>query len=67
MDIPPNTVEQRDVQCRQVVGGFVLAGNRRFNSTADGTCVQAQTIETVTTDTASTLTAITNFMNTGAF
>lgn len=63
-----NTIEQRDVQAREVFGGgYVLAGNRRYNSVTDGTNVASQTIEFVAADRTAALAAITSFLNTGAF
>lgn len=62
-----NTVEHRDVQAREVISGYVLVGNRRFNSVSTGVNVSSQTVETVAADRAAALTAIQNFLNTGAF
>lgn len=62
-----NTIEQRDIQAREVIGGYVIVGNRRFNSVTDGTNVAAQTLETVVESRDAALAAIQNFLNTGAF
>ena len=61
------TIEQRDVQAREVIGGYVLSGNRRFNSPTDGTNIASQTIETVAPNRDAAITAITTFLTTGAF
>lgn len=63
-----NTIEQRDVQAREVFGGgYVLVGNRRFNDATDGSVVSVTTVETIAADRPSAITAMTTFLNTGAF
>jgi len=61
------TVEQRDVQARQVSNGFVLAGNRRFLDPGTSAVKLAQSVEGIAADAAGAASAVASFLTTGAF
>ena len=61
------TVEQRDVQAREVSNGYVLTGNRRFCEPGTGSSRFGVTMEGVAADRTSVAVAIVNFLGTGSF
>lgn len=61
------TIEQRDVQAREVANGYVLAGNRRFMEPDTGTARLGLTFEGVAVDRPSAAQAIANFFDHGSF
>jgi hypothetical protein len=60
------TTEQRDAQARQVINGFVLAGNRRFLEPNGAVRVQ-QSLEAVADTGDAAGAALARFLTTGTF
>lgn len=59
--------ELRDVNCRDVGGGFILTGQRRWVDPANGVLAVSQTFEGIAADRASASAKIGAFLDNGSF
>lgn len=66
-EVTDGTVEERDVNARQVSNGFVLVGQRRFLNPTTKVVVLTIAREGIATNTSAAVESLNNFLTTGEF